>query len=468
MNRLLLCVSLLALFGGANFIHAQALPTNSPAQPPRPEVAAQIAKSEDVDSLLRLAADFESKGQFNDLIGVFKRVLELRPMAGNIEYELAAAYAEVNDKRNCYNLLLKMQTTGYAYDPSQDERFSKAHGTQAWDYILLNLQANAKPFGEGKVVMTLPNEDTLIEAVAYDHKRKQLLAGSVREGAIYRVSADGKTLTPFITASKDNQLRSVTAMQADNKRGFLWVAATGLPHFKYIDKNDYAKTAIYQFDLKSGRLLKRIDMPSATGPHLLDHLHVALDGRVFVSDSTRKRIHVVEGDATKLLVQNPKLTHVRGLATSDDGKRLYFADTELGIFVMELATSKVVPVTAPATLTLFGIDGLYFWQGHLVAIQNAFPPARVMRLKLDAGGTRVVASMPLDAGHAAFEGPTRGVVDSDALYLIANSQKPNYDRFGLPIDKSAMKGVSIWKSDLKFALDMVMSNTPITVKQAKQ
>lgn len=464
MNRLLLSSALLIALLGATLVQAQTLPINSPTPEPRPEVAAKLAKADDVDYLVGIAAAFEKKALYGDQIATLKRILELRPLAGNIQYELAAAFAQVNDKRHCYDTLLKMQAMGYGYDPSEDDRFAKAHGTEAWDYIVLNLQANLKPFGEGKVAMTLPKDDTLIESIAYDEKRKQLLAASVREGAVYRVSADGKALMPFITASKDNQLRSITAMQADNQRGLLWVAATGLPHFKYIDKNDYAKTALYQFDLNDGRLIKRIDMPAATGPHLFDHLHVAANGDVYASDSAQKRIHQVSGGNIKLLVQNPKLTHVRGLTTSDDGKRLYFADTEYGIFVLELATSRVVPLRVPATLTLFGVEGLYFWKGHLIAIQNAFPPARVMRMKLDPSGTRVVASLPLDAGHAAFQGPTRGVVEGDSLLLIANSQKTRYDRFGLPNDKNALEGVAIWKSNLAFALDKVISNTPIPIK----
>jgi sugar lactone lactonase YvrE len=468
MNRLLLSMSLICALLGLNVSQAQTLPTNSPAQPPSAEVAEKLTRTDDVPALLALAAEFETKGEFNNLIATLQRVLVLRPMAGNIQYELAAAFAQVNDKRHCYDMLLKMQTTGYAYDPSTDERFFKARGTEAWDYIILNLQANANPFGEGKLAATLPADDTLIEAIAYDSKRKQILAGSMRDGAIYRVSADGGTLTPFITTNADNQLRAVTAMQADNKRGHLWVTATGLPHFKHIAETDFGKTAIYQFSLKTGKLIKRIDLPSATGPHRLDHLHVAADGRVFAADSTQKRIHLVDGNSTKLVVQNPKLTHLQGLTTSDDGKLLYFADTEYGLFVLNLEKQKAIPVAAPSTLTLFGIDGLYFWKGHLIAIQNAFPPARVMRLKLDESGTRVAASLPLDAGHPELAAPTTGVVDGDALLLIANSQRMQYDRYGLPIDKSKLKGVGIWKSDLAFALNAVIANTPITVKKAEQ
>lgn len=431
------------------------------------QLRSQLAAVNDVDKMLALAAGFDEKGQFENAIVTLERVLQLRPMAGNIQYELAAEFAQLDRKRQTYDLLLKMQTTGYAFDPSLDDRFEKVHGTEVWDYLVLNLQANAKPFGEGKLAMTLPNEDTLIESIAYDEKAKQVLAGSMRDGGIYRVSADGKTMTPFIVADKVNQLRSVIAMEADNARDFLWVTATGLPHFKSIDANDYGKTALYQFELASGKFLKRYDMPATNGPHLFDHIHVSKQGKVYLGDSAQRRIYQLEAAGPKLILQNPKLTHIRGITTSDDGRMLYFADTELGIFSIDLQLGKPLAVLGPPTLTLFGIDGLYYWKGHLVAIQNAFPPARVMRLKLDKeDGATIQSSLPLDAGNPAMKAPTRGLVSGDSLYFIANSQKPNYDRYGLP-DKSKLEGVGIWKSDLTFALNQVLDRTEIKIGQAK-
>ncbi len=442
----------------------------TPEAPLSPEIIAlqsELAAVKDVTKLLAAAAGFDARGEYRKSAVALERVLQLRPMAGNIQYELAAAYGQLDMKKNAYDLLLKMQTTGYAYDPSLDDRFKPIHGTQVWEYLVLNLQANAKPFGEGKLALTLPAEDILIESLAYDEKAKQLLAGSARDGAVYRVSADGSELIKYIEADKKNQLRSVVAMQADNERGHLWVTATGLPHFKTIDANDYGKTALYQFELASGKFLKRYDMPTANGPHLFDHVYVNKQGGVFVGDSSQRRIYRLESEGLKLILQNPNLTHVRGMTSSDDGRILYFADTELGIFGIDLQLGKPFAVVGPATLTLFGIDGMYYWKGHLVVVQNAFPPTRVMRLKLDPAGVKIIGSLPLDAGHPELKAPTRGVVHDDTLYLIANSQRPHYDRYGLP-DKTKLEGVGIWQSDLKFALDSVQGRIEIPVTPAKR
>lgn len=103
-------------------LRAEAMARRAP-KPPSPEVIelrSKLASVKDVTQMLGLAASFDAKGDFEKTIVVLQRVLQLRPMAGNIQYELAAAYAQLDMKRECYDLLLKMQTTGYAYDPSKD------------------------------------------------------------------------------------------------------------------------------------------------------------------------------------------------------------------------------------------------------------------------------------------------------------------------------------------------------------
>ena len=118
-----------------------------------------------------------------------ERLVDLYPNSGALRLQLAQVYAGQGDKSRTYDTLLKMQNLGFAYPVGNDPAFSKVHGTKVWDYVVANLDANAKPFGEGKVAMQLPKGDTLLESLAWDPKRKQLLVGSAREGAIYRAWA---------------------------------------------------------------------------------------------------------------------------------------------------------------------------------------------------------------------------------------------------------------------------------------
>jgi hypothetical protein len=73
-----------------------------------------------------------------------------------------------------------------------------------------------------------------------------------------------------------------------------------------------------------------------------------------------------------------------------------------------------------------GIDGLYAVGRELVGIQNGIGPYRVVRLRLDAPGDRIVSVEVLERARPDYAEPTLGVVVGDELFYVANSQ---WERF---------------------------------------
>ena len=59
--------------------------------------------------------------------------------------------------------------------------------------------------------------------------------------------------------------------------------------------------------------------------------------------------------------------------------------------------------------------------------------------------------MPLDVANPAFGLPTYGTIDGDGLYFIANSQKNDYDAYGVLKDVSKLEDMRVFRSDLRFA-----------------
>lgn len=447
-------------------VSAQTTQTSPAAAPPDPalvrralaEQAAskltetQIMHSTDVDSLSRLATIYNGK-DLERFAWTLERLVQLMPDSGALKYQLAAFYAGQGDKTKAYDVLLRMQMQGFANDPSEDGRFEKIHGTQVWDYLVENLKANAKPFGQGKVAFELPKGDRLLESISWDPKRKQFLFGSAREGKIYLASEDGK-LVDFIAPDAQNGLMSVLDLRVDAARDLLWVATTGAPHYKRFDQSIVGKSALVKFQLSSGRLLARYASPADKHPHVFSSLALAPDGRVFVADGVRNEIYKLDSDGLKLLLANPKLKSIRGMAVSSDGKTLYFADYALGILGIDLSTSKGFELKRnPERIVLGGIDGLYWYDGTLAIVENGMIPSRVMRLKLTRDGRAVESVMPLDAAQLAFDSPTLGTVVGDSLYFIANSQKQLYDGYGVLKDPTQLAPVRIYQSDLRFAWD---------------
>jgi len=444
--RRILCTFALALATTA----ATAAPAGGGVDPSKLSKA-QIDQMLVPSALLRAAAMYKEAGDAERLTWTLERLVALQPNIGDLKLALAGAYAAQGEKTKTYDLLLAMQRVGYGYELGGNHSFDKVADTRVWTYVVDNLKANLKPFGEGKIAFSLPAGDHLYEALAWDPLRKQLLVGSVRDGTVMRADADGK-LSSFIAPDKDNGLWSVYAMAVDADDDALYVASTASLYFKGFDKDNYGKAGVFKFRLSDGKFLAKYIVPASDQPNTLSSIAAGGKGLVFAADGLRNVIYRLDGGALKPMVVNPRLTSLRGMALSGDAKTLYFADYALGVFGVDLVAGKAFDLLYdPERITLGGIDGLYWYDHNLVAIQNGMTPHRVMRIALDTDGRSVTGAMPLDAGNAAFELPTYGTVAGDALYFVSNSQRNAYDGYGAPKDEHKLAAPNVFKSDLRFA-----------------
>src|SRR5678815_3378611 len=168
----------------------------------------QIGESKDIAGLTRLSEVYNAIGDMPRFTRTVQRLTELLPDSGQLKLQLAMIYASQNDKTRAYDVLVRMQGQGYGYDISKEPRFEPIHGTKVWDYIVANMQANAKQFGEGKVAFELPKGDFLFKATATDPAHKQFLVGSAREGKVLLVDDKGK-VTDFIAPNAENGMWGV-------------------------------------------------------------------------------------------------------------------------------------------------------------------------------------------------------------------------------------------------------------------
>ncbi|HVF33914.1 MAG TPA: hypothetical protein VND91_01165 [Candidatus Saccharimonadia bacterium] len=445
---------------------AQAL-LHQPAQgaappPPSPtRVQAELAKLDSAPQVERIAAKFQADGDVPNLQHAAQRLVELRPHNGNYRYTLAAAHALQDHKREAYDALVRLQSAGYAFDIANDERFKKVHGTELWDYLVQNMEANAQEFGEGKVAYTLPAGDLLIESLGWDPVRKQLLAGSAREGKVFRVGKSG-ALEEYIAADAKNGLWAVMDIAVDAPRDAIYVASTAIAHFKHAKKTDFGRAGVFHFKLSTGEFVARHEVPIDGRSHILSSIAVTPKGVVFVADGVLRELWKIEAGKLRHVMHNPKLTTIRGMAASD--KALYFADYDLGILGIDLASGAAFDVAATDKVTLYSIEGLSYYDGHLVAIQAGFPPKRVMRFELTPDGRAIKAHQALEAGRKQFGTPTRGVVAGDTYYFIANTQKDRYDMHGLLHTGAVLEPTKVFASDLRFGMGLPGALVPVPKK----
>src|SRR5262249_13015378 len=107
------------------------------------------------------------------------------------------------------------------------------------------------------------------------------------------------------------------------------------------------------------------------------------------------------------------------------------------LFDIDVMTKKVFHFSPLAGATLLGIDGLYFYNGSLIGVQNGVTPHRIVRLVLAGNFKKAERIDVLEANNPVFLEPTLGVIVKDEFFFIANSQWPLVDENGklAPDDK---------------------------------
>ena len=411
----------------------------------------QIKESHDVPALSKLAQLYAAQNDTQRFIWALRRITELMPNSGDLRLQLAMAYAKVDDKSSAYDTLMHMQIQGFGYDIGKDPRFEPIHGTKVWDYLVANLQVNAKQFGEGKPAFELAKGDHLYDALAWDAKRKRFLVGGAREGKVQLADASGK-LTDFISTDAHNGLWGIDALGVDAAHGKLYVASSATAIYKGFNADNAGQAGIFEFELGSGKFVKKYTFAKPDGAHRLTALAVGKDGQVFAADSARKQVFKLDGGSLKEILSNPKLTSISALALSDDGRTLYLADFALGVFGYDLTKGQAFePRHNAANLVLGGIVGMHWYDGTLVIVENGMVPKRVMRLQLSADGRNIEGAMPLDAAQPAFEALGPGTVADDKLYFFTNREDALYDSHGVLTQPDKLEPARVFASNLRFA-----------------
>jgi len=264
------------------------------------------------------------------------------------------------------------------------------------------------------------------EGVEYDAERGRLLTGSLSEGDIFQIHADGR-VTPVIT---DPDLLSSVGIEVDAPRDRLLVANSDRAVF---DGSGPGQARLGVYDLNTGTRLAMVDLaatipnPPANAGYFANDAVSAPDGTIYVTDTFQNVIYRVSPDyqaslwhrfpPTEGLGLNGIVYHPSGYLLVAGGSVLY-----------------KVPISNPAATTAVtlpeaveGQDGMVWTSdGRLAIVSNS--------------GSRVVALSSNDewataqlAGVAPFTGQgTTGAVVGDDIYVVqphfADAEPPVVER----------------------------------------
>ena len=268
------------------------------------------------------------------------------------------------------------------------------------------------------------------EGVDYDRRTKRFYITSVRHRTIVEWSPGGKVRE--LWPRGQSRLGAVLGVRVDHKRGILWATMSGIPQMAGYVAGDSAIAALVSVRMRDGAILRRWDLPVTKGGHVLGDLAIGPRGDVFITDSNEPFVYRLRAGADTLeRMSSPYFRSLQGVAPAPDGKTLYVADYSHGLLRVSLADGSVQRLDDAPNSTSLGIDGIVYDRGAIIAVQNGFAPARIMRYLLDARGQRIVRAEVLDRRPHLADEPTIGTIAGSDFVYVANSQWEKHDAKGV-------------------------------------
>jgi hypothetical protein len=300
--------------------------------------------------------------------------------------------------------------------------------------FLLTIQTFAQ---KNEIVFRIKEKDLIPEGIAYDPSSNTFFVSSIAKRKVVKVGAN-KTASDFMKPGQDG-LGEVLGMKVFN--GSLWVCSN-------LDEAELDNSMVHQFDIASGKLIRKWTLQTKSEKHLFNDLVVINDKEAIVTDSdTGNLYHVSDrSDTPELFLKDPQLKYINGITITPD-KNSLVVNALSGFLKINIASKEVIGIPFKGYYSI-GIDGLYWYNESLIGIQNVSFPATINQYFFDKPAAHISSGAVLVSNHPDWDIPTTGVIVGDWFYYIANSQLLNYEK-GQVKDASQLKDVLIMRVSLK-------------------
>lgn len=407
---------------------------------------AALAAAGDFDRLQTEALSAYQQKDYVQMERLLRQAEPLRPGHPRALYNLAAARALQGDADGALAYLQRLDRMKLAYRFWEDPDFKALAEKPAFKTVADNFRRHLSAQGIAEFAFTAGVADFMPEGIAYDRDTGAYYLSSVRQRRVLRIDTQDQRVN--IVDSGQNGMLAALGIKIEPRRRRLWVATSALPVMQDYDaQDDLGRAGLLVFDKDSGRLRGRYWLPRSSTPQVLGDLAIAGSGKVYTTDSAAGVLYELDPQTKKFtaLTKPGELESPQGLTFAPGQRYLYLADYHRGLLRYDLQEKKLEALPGREDVCLYGIDGLYYYKGTLVAIQNGIRPNRVVRIELDESAplTRVTGMQVLAANHSDFDEPTLGVLKKNGVfYFVANSHWNRVDaRNRLPPEDSLTRPV---------------------------
>jgi SMP-30/Gluconolactonase/LRE-like region len=338
---------------------------------------------------------------FRAEIARIEKLLPSAPDKATVTYQMARTWASAKQGPETMEWLHKVVALRVGLDPSRDSIFADLRDTREFGEILTGVREATPPVFTSRAAFVVNEGDLVPESVGYDSNRRNFYFGSMRKGKVVKCSRSGNCM----------QFASGLGVVLGLK-----VRTDGL----WLLNNSDEDSALVHYDLASARAIHSYHVPGKG--HNLNDLVFAESGEIYLTDTPAGAIWYLANNASDLVRLPGRFESANGITLSPDARWLYVSTFPDGITVIDLKTRAAKPLVHPRELCLATIDGLYFHDGSLIAIQNGFMAPRVVRFVLTRDLQAIDRFQVLERRNPLFEGITTGVVVRGDFFYMGNIQ----------------------------------------------
>jgi hypothetical protein len=331
-----------------------------------------------------------------------------------IQYKLAACYCQTGELQKSLDLLRSLAKRGLPYKVEDNKEFSRLYGDKRFTEYTAAFGRNRAAINKSMVSFAINDSLLIPEGIAYDSMHQTFFVGSLARHKVIRCSGNGNC-TDFVTG-KQAGFWMALGMKVSADFNSLWICSAS--------ENDTLNgySGLFQFEIPSGKLIRKFVMNNQQGPHLFNDLVITGVGAIYFTDSKAGKVWRSLPGSDTLTEYAAGFVYPNGIAVDEEKKVLFIADFT-GLHVIDLVTGKQSLLNHQGMTYLNGIDGLYYYKGSLIGVQDSGnQDDRIVRFYYDIKKNAITRVQTLQSFHKDFIIPTTGTIVNGQLHYIANAQ----------------------------------------------
>lgn len=375
-------------------------------------------------------------GRIADIAGL-ERLASLFPDSASVRLRLLNARLQAGALSDILRDVRWLSERGYVLSlGAQTQLAAMLPPDQGAELTALFADAPA-PLTSSSSFALVPADARLVESAMFDPASERLFASSiVSRGLFVRTGDDAWRMLSLPRAA------SLGGIAIDDERGLIWLAA-GV--YEVTPEAETAFRGLIALDRRSLEERARIAAPDGVS---LSDIAVGPDGRVYASDPEGGGVYVTgpAGDRLDTLVPPGMLRSPQGIVPHPGGHVVFVSDYRYGLASIQ-RSGVVTRVESDIPVLLDGIDGMWWHDGELIAVQNGISPMRIVALRIERN--RIVGHRTIERASPTWTEPLGGSISEGKLVYVANSQWDRFGPGGAPIEGKPPVPTEIREIDLE-------------------